>query len=60
MKILRPVWFSASPEPRSVDRESPEFVNVDPEATWQELRKLVNLWYYPRPAVEERVSTESV
>ncbi len=47
-------------EPRSVDRECSDLVSVDPEATWQELRKLVNLWYYPRPAVEGRDSTEGV
>jgi len=47
-------------EPPSVDRENPDLVSVDPEATWQELRKLVNLGYYPRPAVEGRAPTESV
>jgi len=44
-------------EPRSIDREQPDFVNVDPEATWEELRKLINHWYYPRPAAEGRDAT---
>jgi hypothetical protein len=47
-------------EPPSVDRENPDLVSVDPEATWHELRKLVNVGYYPRPAVEGRAPTESV